>query len=219
MPWLQRQRYERFVLISDPVLAAPFAALSGERFHFPMADSLPQVLDGLEALDIGLAPQLPTQFSRCRCDVRFLENANRSLLPALLHLDPYCHLAGTDAALLLHDTDERIHHLDRLAMDRGLAESTKPVVITVEPLVPQAAERPLTTLPGLRQLAPRPWHLGIDNPADQRRLRRGEALQRGALAESADVLALLHPGAARHYGERTAALNRLEELPQGPEAP
>jgi hypothetical protein len=171
VPWLQRLRFERFDLMGDPVLADPLAAVGGERLHFSWAGSLPQIFDGLEGLDIGLEPQLLTEFSRCRCDVRFLMYASSSRLAALQHLDPYRHLAGTDAVLLFNDTDERIHHLDCLAVDRELAESTKPVVRTVEPLFPQASERPLTILPGLRQPAPRPWNLGIDNPADQRRLR------------------------------------------------
>ena len=43
----QRQRHVRFELMSDPVLAEPFAALDNERFRFSMAGTLPQYLDWL----------------------------------------------------------------------------------------------------------------------------------------------------------------------------
>jgi tetratricopeptide (TPR) repeat protein len=298
--WLQRQRHVRFELMSDPVLAEPFAALDAERFRFVMAGTLPQYLDWLEGLHIGLAPLLPTEFNRCRSDVKFLEYASRSLVPVLQNLDPYRHLAGTGAALLFDDPDDLIRQLDRLvaepalrqsiastahalvgqerrlaqhaparlAVYRELVESTPPAEGTVEPLLRQAAERPLTSLPGLRQLAPGHWRLGVDSPADQQRLQGVEALQRGALAEAAEALAeavrldpgdahalsflghalqrqgrltdalaaferatsldplqsrpvralaRLHGRAARHYGERAAALNPLDDQPQSPE--
>jgi len=298
--WLQRQRHVRFELMSDPVLAEPFAALDADRFRFVMAGTLPQYLDWLEGLHIGLAPLLPTEFNRCRSDVKFLEYASRSLVPVLQNLDPYRHLAGTGAALLFDDPDDLIRQLDRLvaepalrqtiastahalvdrerrlaqhaparlAVYRELAESAPPAEATVEPLLRQAAERPLTSLPGLRQLAPGHWRLGVDSPADQQRLRGVEALQRGAPAEAAAALAeavrldptdahalsflghalqrlgrladalaafeqaanldplqsrpvralaRLHARAARHYSERAAALNPLNDLPQAPE--
>jgi hypothetical protein len=298
--WLQRQRHVRFELMSDPLLAEAFAGLDADRFRFTMAGSLPQYLDWLEGLDIGLAPLLPTEFNRCRSDVKFLEYASRSLVPVLQNLDPYRHLAGTGAALLFDDPDRLLQHLDRLvaepalrqtiastahalvgrerrlahhaparlAVYRELTEGAPPAEGTVEPLLRQAAERPLTSLPGLRQLAPGHWRLGGDNPADQQRLRGVEALQRGAPAEAAAALAeavrldptdahalsflghalqrlgrladalaafeqaanldplqsrpvralaRLHARAARHYSERAAALNPLNDLPQGPE--
>lgn len=218
--WLQRQRHVRFELMSDPLLSEPFAALDGDRFRFTMAGSLPQYLDWLEGLDIGLAPLLPTEFNRCRSDVKFLEYASRSLVPVLQNLDPYRHLAGTGAALFFDDPDDLIRQLDRLvpepalrqsiastahalvsrqrrlsqhaparlAVYRDLAESAPPAEGPVEPLLRQAADRPLTALPGLRQLAPSHWRLGVDSPADQQRLRGVEELQRGALAEAAEAL-------------------------------
>lgn len=219
--WLQRQRHVRLELMSDPLLAEPFAALDAERFRFTMAGSLPQYLDWLAGLDIGLAPLLPTEFNRCRSDVKFLEYASHSLVPVLQNLDPYRHLAGTGAALLFDDPDDLIRQLDRLvaepalrqsiastahtlvgrerrlaqhaparlAVYRELAEGAPPAEGKVEPLLQQAADRALTSLPGLRQLAPAHWRLGIDSPADLQRLRGVEALQRGALAEAAEALA------------------------------
>jgi len=245
--WLQRQRHVRFELMSDPVLAEPFAALDADRFRFAMAGSLPHYLDWLKRLDIGLAPLLPTAFNRCRSDVKFLEYASRSLVPVLQNLDPYRHLAGTGAALLFDDTDELIHHLDRLvsepelrqsiastahalvdrerrlaqhaparlAVYRELAEGTAPAEATVDPLLRQAAERPLIALPGLRQLAPGHWRLGVDSRADQQRLRGVEALQRGALAEAAEALAeavRLDPGDAHALSFLGHALQRLGRL-------
>ena len=245
--WLQRQRHVRFELMSDPLLAEPFAALDGERFRFTMAGSLPQYLDWLEGLDIGLAPLLPTEFNRCRSDVKFLEYASRSLVPVLQNLDPYRHLAGTGAALLFDDTDDLIRQLDRLvaepalrqsiastahalvgqerrlaqhaparlAVYRELAESAPPAEGAVEPLLRQAAERPVTSLPGLRQLAPAHWRLGIDSPADQQRLRGVEALQRGALAEAAEALTeavRLDPSDAHAFSFLGHALQRQGRL-------
>jgi tetratricopeptide (TPR) repeat protein len=219
--WLQRQQHVRFELMSDPLLAEPFAALDADRFRFVMAGSLPQYLDWLEGLDIGLAPLLPTEFNRCRSDVKFLEYASRSLVPVLQNLDPYRHLAGSGAALLFGDPDDLIRQLDRLvaepelrqsiastahalvgrerqlaqhaperlAVYRELAESTTPAEGTAGPLLQQAAERPLTALPGLQQLAPAHWRLGVASPADQQRLLGVDALQRGALAVAAEALA------------------------------
>jgi uncharacterized protein (TIGR03032 family) len=283
-----------------PVLAEPFAALDADRFGFLMAGTLPQYLDWLEGLDIGLAPLLPTEFNRCRSDVKFLEYASRSLVPVLQNLDPYRHLAGSGAALLFGDPDDLIRQLDRLvaepelrqsiastahalvgrerqlaqhaperlAVYRELAESTTPAEGTAGPLLQQAAERPLTALPGLQQLAPAHWRLGVDSPADQQRLLGVDALQRGALAVAAEALAeaarldpsdahahsflghalqrqgrpldalaafeqaasldplqsrpvralaRLHARAARHYAERAATLNPIDDLPQEPE--
>ncbi len=245
--WLQRQRHVRFELMSDPVLAEPFAALDSARFRFVMAGSLPQYLSWLEGLDIGLAPLLPTDFNRCRSDVKFLEYASRSLVPVLQNLDPYRHLAGTGAALLFNDTDELLHHLDhlvnepalrqtiattahalvgrerrlaqhaptRLAVYRDLAEHATPAEGPVEPLLRQAADRPLASLPGLHQLAPRHWRLGLDSQADQQRLRGIEALQRGALAEAAEALAeavRLDPGDAHAFSFLCHALQRQSRL-------
>ena len=298
--WLQRQQHVRFELMSDPVLAEPFAALDADRFGFLMAGTLPQYLDWLEGLDIGLAPLLPTEFNRCRSDVKFLEYASRSLVPVLQNLDPYRHLAGSGAALLFDDPDDLIRQLDRLvaepalrqtiastahalvaserrlaqhaparlAIYRDLAQRTRPAAGRVEPLLQQAADRPLTALPGLQQLAPAHWRLGVASPADQQRLLGVDALQRGALAVAAEALAeaarldpsdahahsflghalqrqgrpldalaafeqaasldplqsrpvralaRLHARAARHYAERAATLNPIDDLPQEPE--
>jgi tetratricopeptide (TPR) repeat protein len=91
------------------------------------------------------------------------------------------------------------HAPARLAVYRDLAEGAPPAEATVEPLLRQAADRPLTALPGLRQLAPGHWRLGVDSPADQQRLQGVEALQNGALAEAAEALAAavrLDPGDA-----------------------
>jgi uncharacterized protein (TIGR03032 family) len=106
-----------------PVLAEPFAALDADRFGFLMAGTLPQYLDWLEGLDIGLAPLLPTEFNRCRSDVKFLEYASRSLVPVLQNLDPYRHLAGSGAALLFGDPDDLIRQLDRLVAEPELRQS------------------------------------------------------------------------------------------------
>jgi hypothetical protein len=118
--WLQRQRHVRFELMCDPVLAEPFAALDGEHFRFTMAGSLADYLAWLEGLDTGLAPLLPTEFNRCRSDVKFLEYASRSVAPVLQNLDPYRHLSGTGAALLFDNIDALIHQLDRLVSEPAL---------------------------------------------------------------------------------------------------
>lgn len=139
-------------------------------------------------------------------------------------------IAGTAYALVGRERRLAVHAPARLALYRDLAQRTWPVPGCVEPLLRQAADRPLTSLPGLRQLAPAHWRLGLDSPADQQRRLGVEALQRGALTEAADALTeavrldpgdahafsflahCLHARAARHYGERAAALNPLERL-------
>jgi tetratricopeptide (TPR) repeat protein len=177
-------------------------------------------------------------------------------------------IASTAHALVGRERQLAQHAPERLAVYRELAESTTPAEGTAGPLLQQAAERPLTALPGLQQLAPAHWRLGVASPADQQRLLGVDALQRGALAVAAEALAeaarldpsdphahsflghalqrqgrpldalaafeqaasldplqsrpvralaRLHARAARHYAERAATLNPIDDLPQEPE--
>ena len=155
--WLQRQRHVRFELMSDPLLAEPFAALDAERFRFTMAGSLQHYLDWLEGLDIGLAPLLPTEFNRCRSDVKFLEYASRSLVPVLQNLDPYRHLAGTGAALFFDDPDDLICQLDRLVAEPALRQSiasTAHTLVGLDRRLAQHAPARLGVYQDLAQHAP-----------------------------------------------------------------
>lgn len=69
-------------------------------FVFYPAGCLVNYLSWLDHLHIGIASLLPTEYNRCRSDVKFLEYASHSVAPLLQDLDPYHYLMDTDAALL-----------------------------------------------------------------------------------------------------------------------
>jgi tetratricopeptide (TPR) repeat protein len=98
-------------------------------------------------------------------------------------------IATTAHALVSRERQLSQHAPARLAVYRDWAQRLSPIPSTVEPALRQAAQRSLTSLPGLRQLSARPWRLAADSPAEQRRRQGVEALQRGHLAEATAALA------------------------------
>ncbi len=104
----------RFELMGDPQFAEPFSSLPSSKFCFYPAGSLANYLSWLDHLHIGIAPLLPTEYKRCRSDVKFLEYASHSVAPLLQDLDPYHYLTNTEAALLFPNNSEFIDQLTLL---------------------------------------------------------------------------------------------------------
>lgn len=107
------------VMTSEPGRA--FFRLPPERYHFEGFNSLEAYLRFLQRLDIGLAPLLPTDYNRCRSDVKFLEYASQGVAGIYADLEPY---AGTvlegETGLLYRTNEQLIQQLERLRTDRDL---------------------------------------------------------------------------------------------------
>jgi tetratricopeptide (TPR) repeat protein/glycosyltransferase involved in cell wall biosynthesis len=71
----------------------------------------------LDRLDVGLAPLAPTDFNRCRQDVRFLEYAAHGVLAVCADLEPYRAVRPEQTGLLFRDVAEL-----EAALERALAE-------------------------------------------------------------------------------------------------
>ena len=112
--WLQQHENVQLHIMSDPQLAEPFAVLPPDRFVFQHAGSLTSYLDWLKQIDIGLAPLLPSEYNRCRSDVKFLEYASHGVAPVLQNLEPYQHLTKKEVALFFNNNEELIQHLNQL---------------------------------------------------------------------------------------------------------
>ena len=112
--WLQATPGVRLEIMGDPALAGLFEAAPAEQFRFRRAGSLAQYLQWLQGLDIGLAPLLPTDYNRCRSDVKFLEYAAHGVVPVLQRLDPYVDVRDGVAGFLFADPAQMLSVLDRL---------------------------------------------------------------------------------------------------------
>jgi tetratricopeptide (TPR) repeat protein len=205
--WLQATPGVRLEIMGDPALAGLFESAPAERFRFRRAGSLAQYLQWLQGLDIGLAPLLPTDYNRCRSDVKFLEYAAHGVVPVLQRLDPYNNVRDGDAGFMFADPTQMLSVLDRLldspalrwevaanayglvarerlAFYRRVQAAVKPAVGPVpEPLRRAGAHR-LASLPGLRRVGEHLHHLDLDSPADQQRAAGVEALQAEDLARA-----------------------------------
>jgi tetratricopeptide (TPR) repeat protein len=120
-PWLQ-QWLDAHPAIHLAVMtnefAQPFLRLPPERYHFTRFGSLASYFQFLHALDIGLAPLLPTEYNRCRSDVKFLEYASRGVPGLYADLEPYRETVEVGKTGLLYRTKEEfLGGLDRLAGD------------------------------------------------------------------------------------------------------
>lgn len=120
--WLQATPGARLEIMADPALAVLFEAAPAERFRFHCAGSLEHYLRWLQGIDIGLAPLLPTEYNRCRSDVKFLEYAAHGVVPVLQRLDPYTAVADGVEGFLFADAQKLRAVLDRLVSDPPLRQ-------------------------------------------------------------------------------------------------
>jgi tetratricopeptide (TPR) repeat protein len=115
--WLTRRDEVQLEIMADPSLAAVFGNEAGDRLKIRAPGSLQHYRSWLNNLHIGLAPLLPTDYNRCRSDVKFLEYAAAGAAAVLQNETPYRALAGSGLANLVNSPEELIEQLDRLVQN------------------------------------------------------------------------------------------------------
>jgi tetratricopeptide (TPR) repeat protein len=120
--WLDAHPTVQLAVMTNE-FAQPFLRLPPERYHFMRFGSLADYLKFLGALDIGLAPLLPTEYNRGRSDVKFLEYASRGVPGIYADLEPYRETVVPEQTGLLYGTEQEwVACLDRLAADASLRQ-------------------------------------------------------------------------------------------------
>ena len=120
--WLQRHPEARLEVMGEPAMAGFFSALSPAQFTLRAPGALATYLAWLQTIDIGLAPLLPTDYNRCRSDVKFLEYAASGVVPVLQALDPYSAVRHGDTGFVFNTPQELTALLDRLAANPALRQ-------------------------------------------------------------------------------------------------
>lgn len=100
--------------------ARPFIHLPAERYHFTPFGTLANYLEFLPRLDIGLAPLLPSDYNRCRSDVKYLEYAAHGVAGIYADAAPYRQSVVPEQTGLLYRTPEDL----LAALDHLVAEPT-----------------------------------------------------------------------------------------------
>jgi len=120
--WLSRRPEVRLAVMTHE-LAKSFFSLTPERYRFSPFGSLADYLKFLRSIDIGLAPVEPTDYNRCRSDVKFLEYASQGVVGIYSDLEPYrTSVVHGETGLLAASPTEMIDGLERLYGDRSLRE-------------------------------------------------------------------------------------------------
>jgi len=115
---LDRHPEVRVAIMGEPALAGALASLPAARTSFIPAGSFEREQRFLQELDIGIAPLAPTDYNRCRDDVRFLEYAANGVLAVCADLEPYRDLVRPgNTGFLFRDTAEL-----ETVLERALAE-------------------------------------------------------------------------------------------------
>lgn len=118
--WLARRPDVRLAVMTNE-LARDFVRVDPARLVFRPFGSLDDWLDFIGTLDIGLAPLLPTEYNRCRSDVKFLEYASRGVPGIYRDLEPYRDsVVHGETGLTYRTDDELLACLDALADDASL---------------------------------------------------------------------------------------------------
>lgn len=107
--------------VMNSEFAKDFIRLNPTRYHYRPFGNLAEYLAFLRGVDIGLAPLLPSDYNRCRSDVKFLEYASCGVTGIYADLEPYRDTVVDGETGLLYGTqDELFAALDRLAGDTAL---------------------------------------------------------------------------------------------------
>lgn len=119
--WIGRNPGTQLAVMGDPVFEKVFAGVPTGRLRFERGGSLQHYLQFLDTLDVGIAPLLPTEYNRCRSDVKFLEYASHGAVPVMQRLDPYMSVVRHGETGLLFDGEAQlIKCLDALAASPSL---------------------------------------------------------------------------------------------------
>lgn len=118
--WLERHPNTHLAVMCNE-LARGFFSLPASRYQFTPFGSLQDYLRFLTTLDIGLAPLLPTEYNRCRSDVKFLEYASQGVVGIYADLDPYrSSVIHGETGLIYQTPNEMIACLDLLLENEEL---------------------------------------------------------------------------------------------------
>jgi tetratricopeptide (TPR) repeat protein len=118
--WL-RDHTDVHLAVMNHEFAKPFIQLPAERYHYTPFGALAEYLRFLRGLDIGLAPLLPTDYNRCRSDVKFLEYASQGVAGIYTDLETYRgSVIHEKTGLFYKSAEELVHCLDRLRTDKQL---------------------------------------------------------------------------------------------------
>ena len=112
--WLPQQSDVQLEIMADPSLAAVFEGRAEENVLICKPGSLDHYRSWLNSLHIGLAPLLPTDYNRCRSDVKFLEYAAAGAVAVLQNETPYQAIAATGLATLFDSPETLIQQLESL---------------------------------------------------------------------------------------------------------
>jgi tetratricopeptide (TPR) repeat protein len=86
---LSRHPEATLAIMGDPSLRDLFAWVPRGQFEFTTGGSIDTYRAFVSGLQIGLGPLLPTEFNRCRSDVKFLEYTAGGALAICSDLEPY----------------------------------------------------------------------------------------------------------------------------------
>jgi tetratricopeptide (TPR) repeat protein len=110
-------------VMGGPELRGLFTGVPADRLRFTPAGSLERYYEFLRGLYLGVCPLLPTDFNRCRSDVKFVELAAHGIPVLGSDLAPYRDTLAGQAdprGVLFGSLEELGLHIDRLLLDREL---------------------------------------------------------------------------------------------------
>jgi tetratricopeptide (TPR) repeat protein len=123
--WLESHPDVRLAVMTDEQ-ARSFVRLPAERYHFRGLGTLAEYLAFLRTLDVGLAPLLPTEFNRCRSDLKHLEYAAHGVVGVYSDLEPFRGVVRHgQTGLLFRSADELRRCLDALISDAALRDGIR----------------------------------------------------------------------------------------------
>jgi len=124
--WLLRHPQVQLAVMSGELARSFVTKLPPERYHFEQFGSLADYFRFLDQLDIGLAPLLPTDYNRCRSDVKFLEYASRGVVGVYADLEPYHDSVEHERTGFLYRTSaELFAALNHLVTDAELRKQVR----------------------------------------------------------------------------------------------
>jgi tetratricopeptide (TPR) repeat protein len=193
--------------------AKPFLQLPPERYHFTPFGSLTDYLKFLRSLDIGLAPLLPTEYNRCRSDVKYLEYAAHGVAGIYADLEPYRETIVHGQTGLLYKTEQEfLQHLDALASDPLLRQRIREQAYAYVSRNRRLPEHIGERLAYYRRLLPGPARgCEISPEVVAASIRDGNYLQLRPQEPEKTFLATLKAGSSREGVQTLARL--LEQYP------